>query len=154
MKLPVTLLLVTCWLTARAQEGLILTPQKCKVTLDDPDGDCIIGEARIDYPNLLSRPQTSFNCDDYEYPGVYADVEADCQLFHVCPPKNVLRSGDPRDRPTTFLCTPGSLFNQEYRVCDWWFNVQCDKAPEFYADNKLYYKTSITSNSLLRDANI
>lgn len=29
-------------------------------------------------------PETSFNCADYEYPGYYADVEVDCQVFHIC----------------------------------------------------------------------
>ena len=25
----------------------------------------------------------------------------------------------------SFLCPNGTLFQQEYLVCDWWFNVDC-----------------------------
>ena len=25
----------------------------------------------------------------------------------------------------SFLCPNGTLFNQEYFICDWWFNVDC-----------------------------
>jgi hypothetical protein len=32
----------------------------------------------------------------------------------------------------SFLCPNGSLFNQEYFVCDWWFNVDCSQAEGFY----------------------
>ena len=24
-----------------------------------------------------------------------------------------------------FLCPNGTLFNQQYFICDWWFNVDC-----------------------------
>jgi hypothetical protein len=29
-------------------------------------------------------PQTSFDCNDKDIGGYYADPEADCQMFHVC----------------------------------------------------------------------
>ena len=25
----------------------------------------------------------------------------------------------------SFLCPNGTIFNQEYFICDWWFNVDC-----------------------------
>ena len=28
----------------------------------------------------------------------------------------------------SFLCPNGTIFNQEYFICDWWFNVNCDRA--------------------------
>ncbi len=28
----------------------------------------------------------------------------------------------------TFLCPNGTIFNQEYFICDWWFNVNCPDA--------------------------
>ena len=37
-------------------------------------------------PNLSpdNLPDTAFTCEDKVTGGYYADVEADCQLFHVC----------------------------------------------------------------------
>ena len=32
----------------------------------------------------------------------------------------------------SFLCPNGSLFDQQYFVCDFWFNVDCDQAESFY----------------------
>ena len=30
----------------------------------------------------------------------------------------------------SFLCPNGTIFNQEYFICDWWFNVDCSKAED------------------------
>ena len=36
-----------------------------------------------DYPILSSILQTSFSCEGKVYGGYYADLTADCQVFHV-----------------------------------------------------------------------
>ena len=39
---------------------------------------------------------------------------------------NFLRScGDSAEPILTLLCPNGTLYNQQYFVCDWWFNVDC-----------------------------
>ena len=38
------------------------------------------GQAGIDFPVLASVPQTSFNCNTQKFPGIYTDVDADCQV--------------------------------------------------------------------------
>lgn len=38
-----------------------------------------------------------------------------------------------------FLCPNGTLFNQQVFVCDWWFNVDCSAAPEYYSRNQFVY---------------
>ena len=35
----------------------------------------------------------------------------------------------------SFLCPNGTLFNQQYFICDWWFNVDCSQAQTFYSLN-------------------
>ena len=35
-------------------------------------------------------------------------------------------------RQSSFLCPRGTIFNQKHRVCDWWYNVKCEDATEFY----------------------
>ena len=64
-------------------------------------GEAIPGEPGEDYPIYSEVPETSFTCDGQVEGGYYSDPEAECQAFHIC--------GDPN----------GSLFNQEYFVCDW-----------------------------------
>ncbi|XP_064082645.1 pro-resilin-like [Macrobrachium nipponense] len=86
-----------------------------------------------DYPILASVPDTGFSCDAQNVPGYYADTdrEAGCQVFHIC-----------QDRPNgrrqqdSFLCPNGTIFNQQYLVCDWWFNFDCADAEDFYSVNE------------------
>ncbi|CAB4058659.1 unnamed protein product [Lepeophtheirus salmonis] len=63
--------------------------------------------------------------------GYYVDVEARCQSFHVC-----TRGGHHPNGGNlvaySFLCPNGSLFNQQYFICDWWFNVDCSTLISFY----------------------
>ena len=80
-----------------------------------------------DYPILSSPPDTSFVCDGY-VSGYYADTEARCQAFHVC-----ADGGRVGQIKYTFLCPNGTLFNQNYFTCDWWFNVDCSQVQPFPA---------------------
>ncbi|KAK7077108.1 hypothetical protein SK128_015813, partial [Halocaridina rubra] len=110
-----------------------LPPQydyRCESTENDPDADCIFGIAGQDYPTLHSVPKTSFACISL-LPGIYADPQAACQVYHMCLHDGKLHS---------FLCPNGTVFNQEYFICDLWFNVDCDRATSFYSLNENIYK--------------
>lgn len=82
-----------------------------------------------DYPIFAFPPDTSLLCDG-KTEGYYADPEADCQAFHIC-------ADDSTDGKIkySFLCPNGTLFNQQYFICDWWFNVDCSLAEDFYGLN-------------------
>ena len=79
--------------------------------------DSIPGEPGVDYPILASVQETSFTCDGLTFGGYYADVEQQCQAYHVC-----LQDPITPDTlyPVSFLCPNGTIFNQEIFVCDWW----------------------------------
>lgn len=47
-------------------------------------------------------------------------------MFHVCE-----RDG----RQHSFLCPVGTLFSQQFFVCDWWYNVDCAAAAQSYGLN-------------------
>ncbi|XP_014364394.2 uncharacterized protein LOC106715589 [Papilio machaon] len=87
-----------------------------------------------DYPDFAEVPKgLSFTCDD-KIPGYYADPETSCQVWHWCVPSiggNVMYS---------FLCAPGTVFNQRSRVCDWFYKVDCQTSPAYYAINEDLYK--------------
>merc|ERR1739844_529068 len=36
-----------------------------------------------------------------------------------------------------FNSVPDTIFNQQYFVCDWWYNIDCDQQPSFYNLNEL-----------------
>jgi len=93
-------------------------------------GEAIPGQPGEDYPIYSEVPETSFSCDGQVDGGYYADPEAECQVFHIC-----AGSVEATLSRYSFLCPNGSLFNQEYFVCDWWFNVDCSQAESLYSLN-------------------
>jgi hypothetical protein len=128
----------------------------------------IRGTADVDYPVFASVPQTNFDCKAQEFPaGIYADVEARCQV--KCIPVTITTFQLSKDlkseaiecndlcqvfwmcqadgRADAFLCPNGTIFNQQYFVCDWWYNVECESATNFFRLNEFLYQVC---KSLLR----
>merc|ERR1711892_653556 len=83
-----------------------------------------------DYPIYSEVPETGFACDGQVDGGYYADPEGECQVFHIC-----TADGAGGLAKYSFLCPNGTLFNQNYFVCDWWFNFDCSTAEELYSLN-------------------
>merc|ERR1719278_1591228 len=92
--------------------------------------EAIPGSPGEDYPIYATPPETSFGCDGY-IEGYYADPEAECQAFHIC-----ANFGDANLVKYSFLCPNGTLFNQQYFICDWWVNVDCSQAEDLYGLNE------------------
>merc|ERR1712066_435586 len=78
--------------------------------------DTIPGIPGEDYPIFVAVPETSFTCDGQVDGGYYGDPEAECQAFHICS-----NDGNSGLSKFSFLCPNGTLFQQQYFVCDWWF---------------------------------
>ncbi|XP_067125934.1 uncharacterized protein [Centruroides vittatus] len=89
------------------------------------------GRAGADYPNYSEIPYTKFNCREFKMPGFYADMDTGCQIFHTC---------DMDMRRHSFMCPNGTIFNQEFFTCDWWYNVKCDDAKNFFELNAALFK--------------
>ncbi|GFR12929.1 chitin-binding type-2 domain-containing protein, partial [Trichonephila clavata] len=89
------------------------------------------GSPGEDYPILYKVPETPFQCDQQQFPaGIYGDIDAQCQVFHFC------KESGGQD---SFLCPNGTVFNQQYFVCDWWYNYNCSDTPSFYNLNAQLY---------------
>lgn len=84
-----------------------------------------------DYPIYAEVPETAFACDGQVDGGYYADPEADCQVFHIC-----TADGQGGLAKYSFLCPNGTVFNQNYFICDWWFNFDCAEAEGLYSLNE------------------
>ena len=63
--------------------------------------------------------------------GYYSDTELQCQAFQIC-----VRDGLGDLTKYSFLCPNGSLFDQQYFICDFWFNVDCSQAESLYFLNE------------------
>lgn len=103
---------------------------------DGGDYSAIPGSPGTDYPIYSEIPETSFDCLNQEYPGYYADVEAQCQVFHICA----------LNRTFNFLCPNGTIFSQQYLVCVWWNQFDCNSAPSLFSNNANIYDYSQTGN--------
>jgi len=80
-----------------------------------------------EFPNVTF----TFDCTDRAI-GFYADMEFDCQIFHMC---------DADGRRIPYICANETGFNQQYRVCDWNYNFDCNSSPDWYYLNELTYRT-------------
>ncbi|XP_067615293.1 uncharacterized protein thw isoform X2 [Eurosta solidaginis] len=84
----------------------------------------VVGRPGIDFPIYPRIPKTSFSCRSFGN-GYFADMETDCQVFHICE----------EGRKISFLCPNGTIFQQSELTCDWWFKVNCLGSPGYYADS-------------------
>ena len=94
--------------------------------------ETIPGVPGEDYPIYAEVPETSFSCEGQVDGGYYADTEGECQPFHICS-----SNGNGGFTKFSFLCPNGTLFNQQYFVCDWWFNVDCSLTESLYSLNDI-----------------
>merc|ERR1712106_156439 len=88
------------------------------------------GVSGEDYPIYAEVPESGFACDGQVDGGYYADGEAECQVFHIC-----TADGAGGLAKYSFLCPNGTIFNQNYFICDWWFNFDCAEAEGLYSLN-------------------
>merc|ERR1719458_864202 len=81
-----------------------------------------LASAQLRPPNLSpdNLPDTAFTCEDKVTGGYYADMEADCQLFHVC-----VQVSEYEFQDFHFLCPNDTVFDQQHLVCTNWFEVDC-----------------------------
>ncbi|XP_069997923.1 U-scoloptoxin(01)-Cw1a-like [Penaeus vannamei] len=112
-------------------ESALLALASCALALATSRVTRQIGVSGVDFPTYSQVPPgLAFSCQD-KIPGYYADPEAQCQVWHWCVPGG---------QKYSFLCPNMTLFNQLYRVCDWWYNVDCAGSPDSYSVNEDLYK--------------
>jgi len=87
-----------------------------------------------DAESLLYTPLSlSFSCEGREY-GYYADVDNNCQVFHICLP--LLDETETVVLETahwSFICGNGTVFDQGTLTCNYeQDSVPCEEAPSLY----------------------
>ncbi|KAK2725151.1 uncharacterized protein LOC136033128 isoform X2 [Artemia franciscana] len=86
-----------------------------------------------------NMPDTPFSCEEKVIGGYYADIDAECQMFHVC-----VQVDETDIRDFKFMCPNDTVFDQENFICANWFDVDCSLSVKWYP--KL--KSSLASNSI------
>ena len=81
------------------------------------------------YPSLGNSTTRITHSEGQVVGGYYADPAAECQVFHVCATDSA--EAGPNSK-WSFLCPNGTIFNQNYFICDWWFNFDCAEAEGLY----------------------
>uniref|UniRef100_A0A1A9WH08 Chitin-binding type-2 domain-containing protein n=1 Tax=Glossina brevipalpis TaxID=37001 RepID=A0A1A9WH08_9MUSC len=82
------------------------------------------------FKSKVDLPPTSFSCTTQKhFPGLYADTDLGCMVFHVC-----ALTDDGMVRKS-FLCPEDTLFDQTILKCNWWFYVDCMASPSVYDSN-------------------
>ena len=70
----------------------------------------------------------TFSCKDREY-GYYADIENNCEIFHVCMPLE----GDTNFQQWSFLCGNQTIFDQQTLTCNYVADsFPCEEAESLY----------------------
>ncbi|XP_061726904.1 U-scoloptoxin(01)-Cw1a-like [Cydia pomonella] len=68
------------------------------------------------HPKLARETiHTVFSCHGRAR-GYYADLDTGCQAYHFCWHQRLV---------ATDLCANGTLFNEQFQVCDHFYNVRC-----------------------------
>ncbi|XP_073819664.1 mind the gap [Musca autumnalis] len=82
------------------------------------------------FKSKVDLPPTSFSCAKQKhFPGLYADTDLGCMVFHVC-----ALTDDGMVRKS-FLCPENTLFDQTILKCNWWFYVDCAQSKSIYDSN-------------------
>ncbi|XP_014239905.1 uncharacterized protein LOC106661176 isoform X2 [Cimex lectularius] len=82
------------------------------------------------FTSKVELPDTSFSCGDQKhFPGLYADEDLGCMVFHVC------AFTDDGMVMKSFLCPESTLFDQSILKCNWWFYVDCKSSNKLYDSN-------------------
>lgn len=76
--------------------------------------------------------QTKFTCDDKVSGSIYADMETNCEMFHLCIPVSKKKLLDYK-----LFCNEGKAFDQETGYCRDMGTFDCSKSQMFYKYDKI-----------------
>ncbi|XP_067004669.1 uncharacterized protein [Anabrus simplex] len=97
--------------------------------------------------SIRSSISDQFSCDSRGY-GYYADVDNECQVFHVCLPV-LFPDGKEQTFKWSFICPEETVFNQESFTCTRAEDaVACEESPQYYGLNDGFGQTEPPDNSV------
>lgn len=89
--------------------------------------------------HIRQNIRDTFSCNGLSY-GYYADVDNDCQIFHICYPYPQL-DGSTLMYKWSFICPEQTIFNQETLTCTRPEDaVPCEEVATYYFVNDSFGK--------------
>ncbi|CAH2056637.1 unnamed protein product, partial [Iphiclides podalirius] len=113
----------------------------------------MVNQTKADTMNLPANSTSirenitdTFSCENRTY-GYYADVDNECQIFHVCLPSQA-PTGRNMTYRWSFICPAETVFNQEVLTCTRPRDaIACEDSPMFYDVNMEFGKVSNNSKA-------
>jgi len=94
-------------------------------------------ELPADWANIRSNIDTSFSCVGRAF-GYYSDIHNDCQLYHVCNPRE--ENGVTVYSHSPFICPLGTVFDQRSTACIHSTpDFSCAESVQHYAETENRY---------------
>jgi len=102
-----------------------------KVPLNADEVAQLLAKGGFPIINSIPADAQNFDCGSKKQSGFYADTKYQCQIFHRC---------DVNGNHTVYTCVNSTVFNQLTLTCDYWYNVDCNRAKDFedFANSRLY----------------
>jgi len=122
----------------------------------DNFGNSLVGRLPDNYTLIRdhSKIVDSFSCDGRIY-GYYADMDNDCQIFHICYPLAKIPYPQSKDMAPipdvtytfSFICPKYTAFTQDAMVCAWATEaIPCQMSGQLYdLTNGEFFKTTTTT---------
>ncbi|XP_013136085.1 PREDICTED: uncharacterized protein LOC106101401 isoform X2 [Papilio polytes] len=119
----------------------------------------MVNQTKADTLNLPSNATSirenitdTFSCENRTY-GYYADVDNECQVFHVCLPSQAVTGRNVTFR-WSFICPAETVFNQEVLTCTRPRDaISCDESPMYYDVNMEFGKVNDTKEQTKPEEN-
>jgi len=142
------------FLAARPQGNELLVDTQVGSLLRNAPPHASLISVRPSIPALVSRlPDNAtlirpnivdtFSCEGRTY-GYYADVDNDCQIFHVCLPLHQLYPQNFTNSVTyhfSFICNTHTVFTQDAMTCAWESDaLPCEYSPDLYWMNNNFFR--------------
>ncbi|XP_013177441.1 PREDICTED: uncharacterized protein PF11_0207 [Papilio xuthus] len=120
----------------------------------------MVNQTKADTLNLPSNATSirenitdTFSCENRTY-GYYADVDNECQVFHVCLPSQAVTGRNVTFR-WSFICPAETVFNQEVLTCTRPRDaISCEESPMYYDVNMEFGKVNDSKEQTKPEENI
>ncbi|XP_042242358.1 uncharacterized protein LOC121879693 isoform X2 [Homarus americanus] len=109
------------------------------------------------YTKIRPVVKDTFSCVDMEY-GYYADVDNECQLYHLCVPLRKIYGTDIVPDLIfhySFICPNLTVFMQDSMTCGWPSEAMpCEDSPSLYMLTRNFFRKILGEDGELRYAQV
>ncbi|KAF7494906.1 hypothetical protein SSS_09006 [Sarcoptes scabiei] len=98
-------------------------------------------------PKTIEKYRNNFDQSSSSFTSSMVGEESQLRLSRLLHSQQGRKTSEMIGGKHSFLCPNGTIFSQEYLICDWWYNVKCDESPRFYPLNRDVYASGLNLQS-------